>query len=178
MIEGREFDLLADIAKLLRKYGPEAFETLANSLASPNIAQSLVDVLSRTATIASKQPASNRSLGTGKGAGSILDELAYIEPKDPQKHRLLATLYQALQDKSVLPTLRELKNFATDCGLPVIKADARQRAIGPLMRSLFLLPREDLEARIKTIESYSRNDKGLERWSEIILGKDSAVKPE
>ena len=35
MNEGREFDLLVDLSRLLKKYGPEVFDRLAKQLSAP-----------------------------------------------------------------------------------------------------------------------------------------------
>jgi len=178
MIERRELELLVDIAKLLKKHGPDAFQALASSLASPSSTQDLIEILRGTARIVENLTTSNQQLAARMAPRSILRELASIEPTDPQKHRLLTHLYQDLQNKSVLPTLRELKNFAGDCGLPMPKADARQKALGPFIRSLSRLPTSELKKKILAIEAYSRNDNELERWSGIILGKDEGVMSE
>jgi ABC-type transporter Mla MlaB component len=171
MIERKEFDLLADIAGLLKKYGPETFEALADSIASHETSQNLVELLQTTARISRTAPTSNHEIGKRKATRSIRDDLASIETVDPQKFALLTDLYRALQERSILPTLRELRNFAADCDLPAIKADARQKAITPFIRSLIQLPTSELAEKLRGVESYSRNDKGLQGWSEIILGR-------
>lgn len=166
MITGREFDLLGDIAGLLKKYGPETFEVLAESMADPGTTQTLVDLLQSTAQISRTSPISK------KGTRSIRDELASIEMIDSQKYRLLSDFYQALQEKSALPTLKELRNFASDCGISDVGANARQKAINPLMRSLIKLPTNELAETLRAVPAYSRNDQSLQGWSAIILGKD------
>ena len=175
MIKGREFDLLADIAELLKKYGPDTFEVLAGFMATPETTQTLIELLQSTAEICRSSPRANAKPRNTKTTRSIRDELASIEVVDSQKYTLLSDFYQALHEKNVLPTLRELRSFVADCGLPEIKADARQKAINPLMRSLIELPTSELAEILRAVPAYSSNDRGLLRWSEIILGKDRAV---
>lgn len=175
MIEGREFDLLADIAELLKKYGPDTFEVLAGFMATPETTQTLIELLQSTAGISRTSPTANRETRNAKAVRSIRDELASIEVADSQKYTLLSDFYQALQEKSALPTLRELRSFVSDCGIPDVKVDARQKAINPLMRSLIKLPTDELAETLRAVPAYSSNDRGLLRWSEIILGKDRAV---
>ena len=177
MTDREEFRLLEDIARLLKKYGPETFEALADSIASPKTADSLVEVLRATARISRTAPISDHKVSNRKAARSIRDELSSIEITDPQKHALLTDFYQGLQDKSILPTLRELKRFAVECDLTPIKEDARQKAISPFIKSLIQLPTDELAEKLRGVQSYSRNDSGLKGWSDIILGKDRGATP-
>ena len=48
----RELDLLHDVARLLRKHGPGAFEELAQSLRDPQALQNVLAVLEASARIA------------------------------------------------------------------------------------------------------------------------------
>lgn len=177
MNDNREFDLLADLAKLLSKYGPETFETLAKSLSAPDTMQSLVKALRDTAIFGQQARLSRRAPNSDKHAGSVHDELVALERFDPQKHELLTKLYQGLQDKSVLPTFRDLKDFAAGQGLPPIKGGTRQKAIGPFIRSMIALPISELSQKLQALKSYSRSDRGLEGWSKIILDRDWSLKP-
>jgi hypothetical protein len=49
MNNNKELDLLTDLAKLMKKYGPATFETLGEQITDPKFTRVLVDVLSTTA---------------------------------------------------------------------------------------------------------------------------------
>ena len=107
----------------------------------------------------------------GRAAVSVRAEIDAYRESEPEKYLLLMNFYQALQEKKILPTLRELRGFAADRGLPAIEADARQRAINPFMRSLVLLPIDSLKDTVRGIDSYSRVQDSLQGWSNIILDR-------
>ena len=172
MMKQKEYELLADIAKLLNKYGASNFESLASLMSSPQITQSLIEILRVAANVHSAEFASNSRTEGKKITRSILDELTSIKDVDNRKYSLLTELYQALKEKRTLATLRELKSFVEDRGLPAIQANAWQKAINPFVRSLIDMPTGELEEKLKGIQYYSGRDNGLEGWSKIILERD------
>ena len=119
-------------------------------------------------------PLSNGEVGGGKTTRSVRGEIASLETVDPEKYVILTDLYQALQEKSVLPTLADVRNSISDSGLPPIKVDARQKAINPLIRELIQLPTNELAEKLHGLPLSSNNDRSLQGWSEIILGKERA----
>ena len=52
MSDKPDLELLIEVAKLLRKYGPDAFEKLAENLSSPEFSERLTSILSTTARTA------------------------------------------------------------------------------------------------------------------------------
>ena len=83
-----EFDLLAEVACLLKKYGPEAFEELANYLKDPKAVEHLVAILSTSAHAAKRRPSSvrgpQRKTRRKAGIRELLFELERIEPQKAQ----------------------------------------------------------------------------------------------
>lgn len=164
-----EFGLLVDIAKLLKKYGPETFEGLAKNLSSPKFSERLVSILSATAK-------TGRTVGVkAKSEFSPRDfrtSLVELEKTEPDRSTLLLKLYDSLMVKSLLPTLRDIQTFVSDTGLPPFKATARSKAIVPFMKTLLNLPLDELKVKLSAIQSVSSQDnRSLEGWSNIILDK-------
>lgn len=166
--ERPELDLLVDLAKLIRKHGPESFEILANSIGSTDFARELADLLSASARISRATP--YRGKVTKKTITSTEKTLALLQETDPKKYELVTDFYHALQSKSVLPTIRDVKAFALDCGLTEIRENSRQKSIVPLMKRLILLPTEELRDRLKMLQWSQKGDRSLEGWTNIILG--------
>lgn len=166
----RELDLLVDLAKLLKKYGPEPFESLAESISSPGIAQHLSGILTQVAKTGRTIPKTRREKGL-KQEPSIPKSLITLESVEPERYQLLMNFYTNLTAKAVLPSLRDIKEFATDSGLPEVRAKSRQKAISPLISSLVKFPNEELIAKIQSAKRYDTSDRSLEGWTNIILNK-------
>jgi hypothetical protein len=166
----RELDLLVDLAKLLKKYGPEPFESLAASISSPEMTQHLSVILTQVAKIGRSIPKTKRKTRPQERP-SIPRSLAALKSVEQGKYQLLMNFYTDLIAKKVLPTLRDIKEFVIDCGLPEVRAKSRQKAISPLIGSLIKLPNEQLIAKIQSLKKYDMGDRSLEGWSNIILDK-------
>lgn len=166
----RELDLLADLAKLLKKYGTEPFESLAASISSPEMTQHLSVVLTQVAKIARTIPKTKRKTRS-KERPSVPRSLTALKNAEPEKYQLLMNFYNDLIAKSILPTLRDLQEFAIDCGLPEVRAKSKQKAISPLIGSLIKLPNEQLIAKIQSLKKCDMGDRSLEGWSNIILNR-------
>jgi len=170
MTTQRELDLLADLAKLLKKHGPDTFESLAESILSPEMTQHLSRVLTQVAKTAHTVPKTKREAGS-KEESRIPRSLITVKNTEPQKYQLLMEFHNDLTAKTVLPSLRDIKEFAVECGLPEIRAKSRQKAINPLINSLLEFPNEQLIARIQSLKKHDTGDRSLEGWSNIILNR-------
>ncbi|MEH1914933.1 hypothetical protein [Nostoc sp.] len=204
-----EFELLIEIAKLLKKHSPEFSKSLAELLSSPKFIEHLVSVLSSTNTISStgitqqiKPTTSNqrlkkpRSSLTKKAKTSQKKEsqsaksglsasvsyplfLKELETTDPEKSALLIKLYYSLINKTLLPTLQDIRNFASDTGLSTIKATSRNKAIIPFVRDLLSLNIEQLKTKLDGLMPVlPEDDRSLEAWANIILDKERQTKQE
>jgi hypothetical protein len=166
----RELDLLVDLAKLLRKYGPEPFESLAASISTPEMTQHISVLLTQVAKIGRNIPKTKRKVRP-KEKPSIPRSLTALRSVEPEKYKLLMNFHNDLIGKTVLPTLRDIKEFAIDCGLPQVLGESRQRAISPLIGSLTKLAIKQLMAKIGSLKKYDMGDRSLEGWSNIILSR-------
>ena len=168
-----EFDLLADIARLMRKYGPETFESLAQSLSSPEFSERLATLLVTTSK-AGRIARANEVTAKKRAAPArdFRSSLAALSQTEPEKGKLLVEFYDGLVAQSILPSLRDIRAFASGAGLAAVKAHARKDAIIPLVRELMSLPLDELQAAQSAARRTStQNDRSLEGWSKIILDK-------
>ncbi|MCF2145419.1 hypothetical protein IQ276_002915 [Desmonostoc muscorum LEGE 12446] len=209
MTDQPEFELLIEIAKLLNKHSPEFSKSLAELLSSPKFIEHLVSVLSSTNTISStgitqqiKPTPSNQSLKTPRSSltkkakisqkkesqsarGSLPASVSYpsflkeLEKTDLDKSVLLVKLYHSLMDKTLLPTLQDIRNFASDIGLSTIKATSRNKAIIHLVKDLLSLNIEQLKTKLDGLMPVlPQDDRSLEAWANIILDKERQTKQE
>lgn len=178
MRERREFDLLVDIARLLKKYGPDVFDELARMLNQTEVVKNLIAILEDSAGKARSAKAfgggKRRSSGQRTGLRQLLSEL---EVREPQKGELLANFNEALGSKSVLPTLKELRYFAMDNGLSPIRATARDKAIYPFLKDLATRPVEEIKSIVNRASIGAQmGDRSLEGWAGVILDKKRSKK--
>lgn len=173
-----EFELLIDIAKLLKKYGPDTFESLAQNLSSPKFSELLGSILLAAAKATRKvQTKKAGTIETKRGSGSFRSSLIALEKKDHNKAELLVKFYDDLMSKAILPTLRDIQAFASDNGLPAVKATARDKAIVPFIKALLPLHFDELKSRLLKIRPVSsKDDRSLEGWSNIILDKERRIR--
>lgn len=166
-----ELDLLVDLAKLIKKHGPEPFEVLANYVQSTDFAKQLADLLSVSARVA-RATKKERTVSTKREpVDSFRDTLVVLQRTEPRKYELISDFYNALQKKAILPTIRDVKSFILDCGLPEIKVNSRQKAILPLIKRLMLLSTETLSIKLRIPKTDEKGDRSLEGWASIILDR-------
>ncbi len=166
MIDGSEFELLAELARLLKKYGPETFEGLAEHLSSPEFSQRLVTLLSATAR-------QGRAMGVSEDRQllrNIRTSLTELQHREPEKAKLLLRLYDGMVAKNILPTRRDIEAFVSEMGLLPIKTNVRKTAIASLINALMVFPIDELKAKLSTTDPI-QDDRSLEGWSNIILDR-------
>lgn len=166
----QELDLLVDMAKMLKKYGPEPFESLAESISSPEMTQHLSRILTQVVKIARTIPKTKRATEP-KQEPLIPKVLTTLKSAEPERYQILMNFYNDLIAKRVLPSLRKIKEFAMDCGLPEIRTKSRQKAISPLISSLIKLPNRQLVAKIQSLKMRDADSRSLEGWSNLILNR-------
>lgn len=173
MSESRDIDLLADIVRLLAKHGPEPFEALAQRLREGRFLNDLLALLEASSQVGRR---SSRLLGSktkSKRVSGGLDEiLKQCEAENPDKARALRQLHEKLVSKKLLPTLRDIRHFAEDNGLPAISAKARDKAILPLIRAMISVPVERMTSLIaRGSQLEEKGGRTLEGWADVILSK-------
>ena len=173
-----EFELLSEIAKLLKKYGPETFESLSENLSSPEFSECLVSVLTTAAKVGRTTRAKEvKTTEQRRSPRDFRSSLVAIGKTEPEKSALLVKFYDGLTAKTFLPTLRDVQAFVSDTGLPPVKAKARHKAIVPLVKALLPLSLEDIKAKLSVIKRVPvQDDRSLEGWSNLILDKERRAK--
>lgn len=170
----REYELLIDIAKLLRKHGPDAFDDLANKISTPEFSAQLATVLTAAASSGRSLKSEGKRGSHGKGTRRDLTaQLAALAETEPDKAAMLREFYDGLMAKYLLPTLREVRAFASDNGLPVPTATARPQVAASLLLSLVPLPLTEVQAKLNTLPPKAdADDRSLQRWNDLILDKN------
>ena len=178
MGEKPELDLLIDIAKLVKKYGSETFENLADKISTPEFSERLSSLLASTAKVARQaQMETTDKPAKKKGVRDFRTSLVAFEKNEPEKSAILLKFYDDLLAKIVLPTFRDIKTFLQDNDLPVIKATSREKAIIPLAKVLMALSIDEIKNRISSVKPViKKDDRSLEGWSNIILDKARRTK--
>lgn len=167
----KQFDLLIDITRLLKKYGPDAFDDLAKALQKPETLEHLSVILQASSNAARKAGSLKEKKGyrTGKKV-SAEDFLLNLENAQPAKASILASFHDDLIAKNALPSLRDIRALAVDKGLELVKAKSRDKAILPLLKDLANRPIEDIQAIVEDVKYRSQNgDRSLQGWTGVIL---------
>ncbi len=180
MSSRKNLELLSDIAQLLIKHGPNSFEGLAQLLREDRFLDDLVALLNASAKAGrrSKRPLGPKQIQAERSRG-LNALLKHCESESPDKARALDHLYKKLVSKTVLPTLRDIRNFTEDNGMPPIIATSRQKAILPLLRSIVSAPPERITSLLETaLSNEEKGERTLEGWTGLILGSNSKGTPE
>lgn len=173
MSEADRFELLRDLARLLKKHGPDAFASLSDFFKRPDAIDQLVTILDASATAGQKAHVT-KAPETPKRASKGLDEiLSEIEKTEPDKAQELIRFVQAFRGKRALPTIRNIRDFAQDNGLRPVTVASRDKALLPLVKDLIDRPMGELSTILKTETVYGREgDRTLEGWTGVILDKE------
>ena len=163
--------LLQDVAKLLAKHGPDAFETLARELESGRLADNLSTVLEEVAKDPTQRSAKGNPPQSSRPRCSTIPEIIKgVAARDAERGRLLIEFRDALSAGSCLPTLSDIRYFVEDHGLPPMRAKSRATAVNHLLRNVSELPSEKLDSLIGDAYQVSEPvDRSLDSWSTLIL---------
>lgn len=171
MSEDRDIELLADIARLLKKYGPEPFEKLAQKLNEGELIENLLSILEVSARTGRQSKTSLGKKRSPAKKNGITELLQNIEKDDPKKANLLKQFHQSLVGKAILPTLKDIRHFAEDNGLKPIKATGREKAILPLLRDMAEIPVDRISRMVSRLpQTAEEGGRTLEGWAGVILG--------
>src|SRR5262249_9292799 len=138
--------LLGDLAKLLRKYGPEPFETLAKTITSQETAQHLAALLTKAAEAA--RLAGVKGGGREGGRLEIDRLLGELRARDQTKFNLLNPVRSQLESKTLLPAMRDIREAVQALGIPSGAHQPRSRLVAKLISHLALLPADEIERKL------------------------------
>ena len=163
-MDKKEADLLADLSKLMVKYGPETFGSLAANLMSKEISD-LAEILSRYSQVGNN-PVFSTTYHSKKQ--NLTSELRNLAATDPTKYAAVYPFYLALRSKEILSHAGEIKEFANknDIKLPV--TSERSSLTSALIRELLALPTNRVIIILNRFGGYSQSSSTLRAWSDII----------
>ncbi|MDP6607395.1 MAG: hypothetical protein QF664_14230 [Dehalococcoidia bacterium] len=159
-------ELLLDVARLLRKHGPDAFEDLATWLSSPRGADQLVEVLMSAADIERARGTVDSQYRKRSSPWRVA-----LDDEEPEKIALLTLFFERLQAEAVLPRMIDVRRFVSDLALEPLAATSRKQAMPQLMRQLVALPTDELKVRLAEVTDASEGEAGLRGWSDVISGR-------
>jgi hypothetical protein len=173
-----ELQLLEDLAKLLRKHGPDAFERLARQLERPEFVEHFRQALSAAARVARQSGVTGpHSRSSGPSPRNYRLSLLNQGPAGDEKCALLVRLYDQLMAKALLPRMSDLRAFAHDAGLPSLQAAARPRVITEIFENLRGRLLEELRHLESQLPARERpDDRSLENWTQVIFDKELGKK--
>jgi hypothetical protein len=169
MISKKEHALMVDLAKLLKKHGPEAFESLSGSVFSPEFTEKFSSVLLKVAKI--ERNSVSRVNSSTRG-------FSKLKKTDPEKYEIIKSFVAKYKEGQILTSLKEVSRFVAENNLPEIKAASRSRAISPLTHSLLKLPSDQIQKLLTELLKQGKSDSSLSQWSDIISkGMSRSAKP-
>jgi len=165
-----EFDLMEDLVKLLKKYGPEPFCQLAKTMSEPNFSQSLIYILDQTVQNTKNLDISlpNRN-GKQKIEPTIQKVLLTVKQDDIEKHDLLQQILSDLRSGLILPTMKDIRYFSNLFDLSNVDRGSRTKSIVPLVRALAKLSTEEIKEKEQLFSKNKSEINDLEKWSNLIL---------
>jgi hypothetical protein len=167
MTERVEFQLLGELAKLLRKYGPEPFERLAKTITSEEMARHLAALLTKAAEAGRLAELKGGRRG---GVESEVDRLlSELRARDQTKFNLLNPIRSQLESKTLLPAMRDIREAVEATGIPSGSNQPRNRLIAKLISHLALLPADEIERKLTLLRDRYPSDRSLAAWSGVIL---------
>ncbi len=172
MITRKQKELLMDLVKLFDKHGTQPFEELAELLSSPETIELWVNFLRQSSTAARKAGFEQNGKRRGGPRRAVKSELERIKSEDPEKHQALASFRDVLLSKTILPQLKDVRNFAQTRGLPAITARSREQAIFLLLQSMIALDTNVINKIIESLPSSpTETVNDLEEWTRIIMAE-------
>ena len=172
--DSKTYELLGEIAKLLKKYGKETFLEVATILRNPHILSLVADSLENIAKIPPKNRGAQRRPTPIEERTRFRESLVAIGKTEPEKSKILLLLFDLLQNKTILPSFRELIDFVGDQGLPLPKTKSRYKVIISLVKICIDFSLTDLQAFTATInlhQPHDNTDRSLEDWGKVILDR-------
>ena len=131
--DSKAYDLLEEIAKLLKKYDKDTFLNLANILKDPKLSDQIAVILENTAKLSPQKKRTRKRPSALEERTRFRESLVVLGKAEPEKSKTLLLLFDSLQAKAILPSLRDLTNYISDQGMPVPKAKSRDKVIMSLL---------------------------------------------
>ncbi len=168
MNEHIDAELIYDLAKLVQKHGPEAFEKLGSLLANSAFSLELSRVLREAGTIDSDPNGARKKHSSITKARNRISE---ITASDPERGTILTHLHELIAINKTVPT-ESLRDYANRSGMPRFSTSDRQRIAGRMLSLFADLPLDQLQKHadnLKRLSEESHGDRSLQGWANIIF---------
>jgi hypothetical protein len=168
-------DLLVDLARLVRRYPPEAWDEVLEWLRDDARRDSAISIISQLASISKKTqtPSSSR-----REPAAIQGTIERIRTDDPVRASLLEDFWNKIKDRQILPTVSSVRGFAESAGLKIGPTRGHEQAAREL---ILKLSESDLETFQDILDRTSREPidfgRDYERWVKLILGTRTNPSP-
>ena len=168
MTGGFDSALLAELDRLVDRFGPRSVTSLSELIRDPRMAEELADAMELAAYRAQHRRSRSRSK-SGKADRIGISVLRELRDSDPEKHSLIAEIRSYLISGTILRSMAELRRFAREHDFAIGKASSRTAAIVPLLRSISELSTPEVSSLRDSIVHSDASDRSLERWRNVIV---------
>lgn len=166
MIQDDDIKILAELNRIIGKYGSESVNRLASLIRDPQFADNMATVLEHMAERAPQREARAKPRSLDRIGMGVLNDL---RDSDPQKHAVVADFRERLISGSLLKSMSELRQFARAHNLDIGKASSRNAAIAPLLRSISEWETPAIINLLHSTVNSDPDDRSLERWRDLIV---------
>ena len=166
MTEEYDIAMLAELDRIVARYGPGSVTRLAELIRDPQRSEELAAALESAAVRPPRSKTRPKSQRTDRVGMAVLNDLRL---SDPEKHSAIAEIRRQLISRTILQSMGELRQFARMHDLAIGKASSRNAAIAPFLRALSQLSPPEIVSLRNSIIHSNVNDRSLERWRELIV---------
>lgn len=166
MIRREDMEILAELDRIVARYGRDSVARLARSMRDPEIVADIAAMLEHATQRASATKRRSRNRLTTRVGMAVLNDL---RKSDPRKHAVLAEMRELLVNGKLLGTMSELRRFAHAHDFNIGNASSRDKAIPPLLRSMSRLETDEIADLLDSLIQVDPNDRSLERWRNLIV---------
>jgi len=164
-------DLVADLARLARRYPPEDWHAILRWLEDETSRHQLSLLLRELSNVSKRVVPPRKREKRSQSIGRLLEEMQSTEPA---KAELLRDLHRRLLTRELLPTPASLREFIEIVGLESRNTQKREQATNQLIRQLASLQHDDIEKALQVASTGPRDlGEEYERWVALILGRGS-----
>lgn len=176
MNQSRSLDLLIELVRLLKKYGPDEFRSLAELLRNPVCAGELADTLRAVADNVNGAPQAKPAKSPPSERTGVMGRIHRLSETAPEKAAHLRAILESLSSTDGIST-SAIREYAVRAGLPALPVGGRRKVVAGLIDTLFEMDLPALEAHARTLVTASTATRHLEGWSRIILDPTLRTRP-
>ena len=166
MIQDHDIKVLAELSRIVGRYGPDSVTRLATLIRDPQSAAALATALEAAVDMASHSRGRTKSRNTNRVGMGVLNQL---RESNPQKHSVVAELRDHLISGTVLHSMSELRRFARTHGFSIGKATSRNAAIAPFLQSISELSTDEIFKLLNLLIQPKNDDRSLQSWRDLIV---------